>query len=233
MVCKSQREQFTPSAYQSMLTDPKECIRLCNAAWAIRPKVADASFYYKWLTDSYLALADKDYVLKMLVELMKETHYLEDKKAYVLQVIQSLITAGLVDKDFISQGLIDALFDGTMDLDSAKGDNPNIYFTLQHVLPTALRLVDGDIEPLADKIQACYKSADRDFNAAIVKDDDTMFRLSRPLILLRNLLMATLKEYKGSTLPTVSKLNLLWDNVDKRLDEIGMAETKKQFEYNC
>lgn len=233
MVCKSQREHFTPSDYKCLLTDPKECIRVCNAAWAIRPKVANASFYYKWLTDSYLALADKDYVLRMLAELMKETHYLEDKKAYLLQVIQPLITAGLIDKDFISHGLIDALFDGTMDLDSAKGDNPNIYFTLQHVLPAALHLVDGDIEPLAYKIQACYKSADRDLNAAILKDDDTMFRLSRPLILLRNLLMATLKEYQGSTLTTVSKLNLLLTNVDKRLDEIGMVKTKKQFEYNC
>ena len=45
--------------------------------------------------------------------------------------------------------------------------------------------------------------------------------------------MDTMKEFQGSTSPTVSKLNTLLANEDKRLDEIGMEETKKQFEYNC
>lgn len=232
LICKSQKEEFNPSVYQNMLSDTKECVALCNAAWSMKPKSSDIMFFYKWLVKSYTVINDKNYLLNTLIDLMKESHYLEDKKEYVSNVINPLINAGVVDKNFISHGLIEGLYGGTMNLESARNGKSNIYFTLQYVLPTALRIVDGDNSLLMDKADKSYNIAVREINANMNKSDDTMFALSLPLIYLRNLLIATLEQYKGITSPFVTRGVSLLKDVDKQLDDIGMEDTKKQFEYS-
>lgn len=232
LVYKSQKEKFELSKFQLLLSNSKECVTLCNAAWARRPKVSDIMFFYKWLVQSYTEIGDNDYLLKILIDLMQECHYLEEKKEYINNVINPLISAGVVDINFISKGLIEGLYDGTMNLESARKENSNIYFTLQYVLPSILRIVDGDNTILFDKAEKSYHIAVKDINSNMNKCDDILFKLSLPLIYLRNLLVATFEQYEGQKTPFVEKVVTLIKEVDEQLDKMGMEEQKNQFEYN-
>lgn len=231
---KSRKEEFDPEKFKGFLSLDSEIIKLCNTAWAMVPKAADKSFFFSWLVETYKLIGDGDLVCQDLVRLMTESHYLDNKKEFVTNVIEPLIAAGLIDKDIVSKTLIENLFDGSMDYESARKNDCNIYFTVQRVLPVTLRIIDGDLHMLVDKANVAYNKARGNLDNLVVKSEDNLFYAGKPLIYLRNLLVAVISEYESVTTNSeVKQLSELCDKVNKLLDDVGLENTKIQFEYNC
>lgn len=231
---KSRKEEFDPEKFKGFLSLNSEIIKLCNTAWAMMPKAADKSFFFSWLVETYKLIGEGDLVCQDLVRLMTESHYLDSKKEFVTNVIEPLIAAGLLDKDIVSQMLIENLFDGSMDYESARKNDCNIYFTVQRVLPVTLRIIDGDLHMLLDKANVAYNKAKGNLDNLVVKSEDNLFFAGKPLIYLRNLLVAVISEYESVTTNSeVKQLSELCDKVNKLLDDVGLDNTKIQFEYSC
>ena len=233
LLYKSRYDDFHPADFKNYFGLDSEVITLCKAAWKMGAKAEDKQFFFKWMVEKYTAIWNEEIVIRDLVNLMSESHHLDNKKEYVNNVVMPLIKSKLVDKNKACHALIDRLFDDSVYDESSSSKGHSNYYSVQRVLPVTLHIINRELKPLVDKSHAAFKKAKAGLDALTIKAGDTMFKACTSLMYLRNLLISVEEEYEGETSnPELEKLSLLRAEVDGLLDDVGYKDIKRNYEYN-
>ena len=208
-------DPFNGPAYRSYMKDDDELVTLCYAAWGMKPEPANKGLFYGWVLDVFTRKADADYFEEKLSQVITGVHLPEDKADYIEKVAMPLVGAGIIDKDRLAGYLIEKLYDLCI-----EGQHTMM---MRESLVMCLEKVGGDDSLLVDKAMATLDRLNKEINAMVGKNDDTIFHAAFPTIQSRLLLMLYAR---GGD----AKIERMLSEVDKALDGYGLEKTKRMFE---
>ncbi len=224
LIHKAKEKDFDTAADIRLITSEEECIVLCNVALASKPEVANKKIFYDCLINDFTQRKDVDFATKNLVNILKESRSLEEKKEYINNVYRPLISTGLLSKDELCCTLIDGLFDASV--------APDTCLKQQGVLPMAVHCIDGAIESMIANVTKIIQKTNAHLQSISIKNDDNISMASHELTNLRNLLLSMIEMYNNDvTNNSISKIIEIIKDVDALLDSVGLEKTKRQFEY--
>ena len=210
-------DSFNGAIFRSYMKDDDELVTLCYAAWGMKPETVNKGLFYQWVLDVFTRKADANYFEEKLSQVITGVHLPEDKADYIEKVAMPLVGAGIIDKDRLAGYLIEKLYDLCI-----EGQHTMM---MRESLVMCLEKVGGDDSLLVDKAKATLDRLNRDINAIVVKNDDSIFHAAFPTIQLRLLLMLYVRG--GKILGDVERV---LSDVDKALDGYGLGKTKRMFE---
>lgn len=220
---KAQDASFNCNSFRYLVSDD-EVVTLSHAAWGMKPAPAHVDVFYDWLVDAITKKGDADYFKKCLFEdILGESHFIDDKAAYVEHVALPLIAKSLVGKDELSKQMIEVLF-----TKSIRGDET---VRVREVLPACLPVVDGDINLMYDLSKETVVGFKESVRKLPLKGDEVLFEVAKDSINLRVILMHLVQNYEGKSNSIIDAINVLLADLDKSLDEYGLGRSKRMFEY--
>jgi hypothetical protein len=219
LLCCAKSDSFNGAAYRGYIQNDDELVTLCYAAWGMKPEPSNKGLFYQWELDVFTRKADAVYFEEKLSQVILGVHLPEDKADYIENVAMPLVKAGIIEKDRLAGYLIEKLYDLCI-----EGQHPAL---MRESLVMCLQRVCGDDSLLVDKATTTLDRLNKEINAMVGKSEDNIFRAAYPTIQLRLLLMLYVR---GGTGPMFSNIEGILSDVDKALDDYGLAKTKRMFE---
>lgn len=222
---KARNNRFKYKDLRNRIKNDDELITLCHAAWGMKPAVAHPKVFYQWLQEIFIKKGDVDYFKKLLIEeVLGEKIFIKDKVEYINQVVCPLINDGFINKNDLSQTIIDGLYE--------KSVSGKYTVIMAGVLPECLYIFDGELQQLyelAKKEKDDFKS---NLRKKVVLDENCVFNAAKRCIVLRSMLLRFIKRYEKTANKTIPDMKVLLEELDKMLDEYGLEETKKLYEVH-
>lgn len=223
MLHSAQDDDFRCKNYRHFITDNDEMVTMCHAAWGMKPATVHQEVFYEWLRETFIKIGDVGYFKNRLIkDVLGETHFMDDKVDYMMNVVKPLSDCGFVNKDDLSLTITNELYEK-----SVTGEHT---VAMVGVLPECLFSLDCDLEPLYERAMKEKNDFEDKMKRIAVKDNDSVFFVAKRCIELRLLLKWLIKKYEKKTSSTIDKVKLLLREIDKELDSYGLEETKNMYE---
>lgn len=224
MLHSAQDDDFRCKNYRHLITDDDEMVTMCHAAWGMKPATVHQEVFYEWLRETFIKIGDVGYFKNRLIkDVLGETHFMDDKVDYMMNVVKPLSDCGFVNKDDLSLTITNELYEK-----SVTGEHT---VAMVGVLPECLFSLDCDLEPLYERAMKEKDDFEDKMKRIAVKDNDSVFFVAKRCIELRLLLKWLIKKYEKKTSSTIDKVKLLLREIDKELDSYGLEETKNMYEF--
>lgn len=224
MLHSAQDDDFSCKNYRHFITDDDEMVTMCHAAWGMKPATVHQEVFYEWLRETFIKIGDVGYFKNRLIkDVLGETHFMDDKVDYMMNVVKPLSDCGFVNKDDLSLTITNELYEK-----SVTGEHT---VAMVGVLPECLFSLDCDLEPLYERAMKEKDDFEDKMKRIAVKDNDSVFFVAKRCIELRLLLKWLIKKYEKKTSSTIDKVKLLLREIDKKLDSYGLEETKNMYEF--
>ena len=216
-------DDFRCKNYRHFITDDDEMVTMCHAAWGMKPATVHQEVFYEWLRETFIKIGDVGYFKNRLIkDVLGETHFMDDKVDYMMNVVKPLSDCGFVNKDDLSLTITNELYEK-----SVTGEHT---VAMVGVLPECLFSLDCDLEPLYERAMKEKDDFEDKMKRIAVKDNDSVFFVAKRCIELRLLLKWLVKKYEKKISSTIDKVKLLLREIDKELDSYGLEETKNMYE---
>lgn len=223
MLHSAQDDDFRCKNYRHFITDDDEMVTMCHAAWGMKPATVHQEVFYEWLRETFIKIGDVGYFKNRLIkDVLGETHFMDDKVDYMMNVVKPLSDCGFVNKDDLSLTITNELYEK-----SVTGEHT---VAMVGVLPECLFSLDCDLEPLYERAMKEKDDFEDKMKRIAVKDNDSVFFVAKRCIELRLLLKWLIKKYEKKSSSTIDKLKLLLCEIDKELDSYELEETKNMYE---
>ena len=223
MLHSAQDDDFRCKNYRHFITDDDEMVTMCHAAWGMKPATVHQEVFYEWLRETFIKIGDVGYFKNRLIkDVLGETHFMDDKVDYMMNVVKPLSDCGFVNKDDLSLTITNELYEK-----SVTGEHT---VAMVGVLPECLFSLDCDLGPLYERAMKEKDDFEDKMKRIAVKDNDNVFFVAKRCIELRLLLKWLIKKYEKKTSSTIDKVKLLLREIDKELDSYGLEETKNMYE---
>lgn len=224
MLHSAQDDDFRCKNYRHFITDDDEMVTMCHAAWGMKPATVHQEVFYEWLRETFIKIGDVGYFKNRLIkDVLGETHFMDDKVDYMMNVVKPLSDCGFVNKDDLSLTITNELYEK-----SVTGEHT---VAMVGVLPECLFSLGCDLEPLYERAMKEKDDFEDKMKRIAVKDNDSVFFVAKRCIELRLLLKWLIKKYEKKTSSTIDKVKLLLREIDKELDSYGLEETKNMYEF--